>query len=118
MTVSNAFSRPDQLSDELRRKVLAMADELGYAGPDPSARALAKGRTGAIGVLLTGRIEYAFTDQLATDFMAAITTGLAPTGLALTLLTSAGHGDLLPARDVAMDGAIIYSCSSESQAVD
>jgi hypothetical protein len=29
MTVSNAFSRPDQLSARLRDKVLAVADELG-----------------------------------------------------------------------------------------
>ena len=38
MTVSNAFSRPDQLSAELRDKIMAAADELGYVGPDPAAR--------------------------------------------------------------------------------
>ena len=43
MTVSNAFSRPDQLSAELRERVLATAGELGYVGPDPAARALARG---------------------------------------------------------------------------
>ena len=46
MTVSNAFSRPDQLSADLRARILAAADELGYVGPDPAARALARGRTG------------------------------------------------------------------------
>ena len=30
MTVSNAFSRPDQLSAELRDRILAAAEELGY----------------------------------------------------------------------------------------
>jgi FAD/FMN-containing dehydrogenase len=30
MTVSNAFNRPDQLSPELRERVLAKAAELGY----------------------------------------------------------------------------------------
>ena len=30
MTVSNAFSRPDQLSAELRANILAVAAELGY----------------------------------------------------------------------------------------
>ena len=53
MTVSNAFSRPDQLSDGLRRTILEAARELGYAGPDPGAAALARGTTGAVGVLLT-----------------------------------------------------------------
>ncbi len=118
MTVSNAFSRPDQLSEELRKKILAAADELGYAGPDPSGRALAKGRTGAIGVLLTDSLEYAFTDQLATDLMAAISTELAPTGLALTLLTSTPGETWIPARDVPLDGALVFSCSNLSQSVD
>ena len=53
MTVSNAFSRPDQLSAELRDRVLAAATELGYVGPDPRARALKRGNTGAVDVLLT-----------------------------------------------------------------
>jgi hypothetical protein len=35
MTVSNAFSRPDQLSAGLRERSLAAAGELGYAGPEP-----------------------------------------------------------------------------------
>src|SRR3954465_4818598 len=87
MTVSNAFSRPDQLSAELRERILAAAEELGYAGPDPAARALARGTTGAVGVLLTNSLHYAFTDDIATGFLAAFVDGLAPTGLAVTLLT-------------------------------
>jgi DNA-binding LacI/PurR family transcriptional regulator len=118
MTVSNAFSRPDQPSEELRKKILAAADELGYAGPDPSGRALAKGRTGAVGVILTDSLEYAFTDQLATDLMAAISTELAPTGLALTLLTATSGETWIPARDVPLDGALVFSCSNLSQSVD
>jgi DNA-binding LacI/PurR family transcriptional regulator len=117
MTVSNAFSRPDQLSPTLRRRILDAAQELGYAGPDPTARALAKGTTGAIGILLTDSLRYAFTDLVAGGFLGAIAEELAPTGLAITLLTSAGSGDLIPARDVAMDGALIYSCDPTSPAV-
>ena len=86
MTVSNAFSRPDQLSADLRGRILVAADELGYAGPDPSARALARGTTGAIGVLLTDSLREAFSDEVATTFLGAIAEELAPTGLALTLL--------------------------------
>ena len=82
MTVSNAFSRPDQLSAELRDKILAAAEELGYAGPDPSARALARGTTGAVGVLLTDSLRNAFADEVATTFLGAIAEELRPTGLA------------------------------------
>ncbi|WIM97537.1 LacI family DNA-binding transcriptional regulator [Actinoplanes oblitus] len=117
MTVSNAFSRPDQLSPTLRERILDAARELGYAGPDPTARALAKGTTGTIGILLTDSLRYAFTDLVAGGFLGAIAEELAPTGLAITLLSSASTGDLIPARDVAMDGALVYSCDPTSPAV-
>ena len=116
MTVSNAFSRPDQLSADLRQKILAAAADLGYAGPDPAGRALARGTAGAVGVLLTDELQYAFVDEVATSFLAAVVTELAPTGLALTLLTPNGRDDVIPARDVALDGAIVYSCKQESTA--
>jgi DNA-binding LacI/PurR family transcriptional regulator len=118
MTVSNAFSRPDQLSAELRERVLAAAEEVGYVGPDPAARALARGTAGAVGVLLTDSLRYAFTDDVATGFLGAVVDELAPTGLALTLLTSTERGDAVPARDIAIDGAIVYSCRPQSTARD
>jgi DNA-binding LacI/PurR family transcriptional regulator len=117
MTVSNAFSRPDQLSPALRERILATADELGYVGPDPAARTLARGTAGTIGLLLTESLPHAFTDEVSTTFLAAIAAELAPSGLALTLLTASGTGDVMPARDVAMDGALVYSCRSDSDAV-
>jgi DNA-binding LacI/PurR family transcriptional regulator len=117
MTVSNAFSRPSQLSPTLRERILAAAQELGYVGPDPSARALAKGNTGAVGIVLTDSLGFAFTDLVSAQLLGAIAEELAPTGLALTLLTSTNSGPLIPARDVAMDGALVYSCDPSSAAV-
>lgn len=118
MTVSNAFSRPDQLSAELRARILAAADKLGYVGPDPAARALARGRTGSVGLLLTDELGEAFQDAVATEFLTSVANALTEEGLALTLLTSgraslAPH-DYVPARDVAMDGAIVYICDPAS----
>ncbi len=117
MTVSNAFSRPDQLSAELRDKIMAAADELGYVGPDPAARALATGSARTVGVLLTDTLSYAFEDEFAAQFLAGIAEELAPTGLALTLLTSSGPAGSVQARDVPMDGALIYSCDETSSAL-
>jgi DNA-binding LacI/PurR family transcriptional regulator len=118
MTVSNAFSRPDQLSGALRRRILAAAEELGYVGPDPAARALVRGTVGTVGVLLTDSLHYAFSDEVATRFLGAVADELAPTGLALTLLTADGSDGVVPARDVPMDGALVYSCRPESAARD
>jgi DNA-binding LacI/PurR family transcriptional regulator len=115
MTVSNAFSRPDQLSHELRERILTTARELGYAGPDPAARALARGSTGAVGILLTDSLGEAFADEVATRFLRAVVDGLAPTGLALTLITATDREDVVPARDAAIDGALVYSCRTGSR---
>ena len=118
MTVSNAFSRPDQLSGALRERILATAAELGYAGPDPAGRALARGSTGAVGILLTDSMGTAFRDDVATTFFGAVAEELAPTGLAVTLLPLYGSKDSIPARDVPIDGALVYACPDGADALD
>lgn len=71
-TVSNAYNRPDQLSEALRTRILAKATEIGYAGPDAAARTLRSGRAGAVGVLLTERLSYAFSDPFAVGFLTGL----------------------------------------------
>lgn len=71
-TVSNAYNKPDHLSAALRDRIFAAARELGYAGPDPAARSLRSGRSGAIGVLSTVQLSYAFTDPYCAEFLAGV----------------------------------------------
>jgi DNA-binding LacI/PurR family transcriptional regulator len=118
MTVSNAFSRPDQLSAALREKILATAAELGYAGPDPAARTLARGATGTVGILFHGTPRDALSDDFGALFLAVIAEELGRGGLALTLLPNDGTPDVLPVRDVAMDGTIVYACGSTETSVE
>jgi DNA-binding LacI/PurR family transcriptional regulator len=118
MTVSNAFSRPDQLSAALREKILATAAELGYVGPDPAARTLARGATGTVGILFHGTPRHALSDEFSALFLAVIAEELGRGGLALTLLPNAGTADVVPVRDVAMDGAIVYSCSPNETSLE
>ena len=94
MTVSNAFSRPDQLSAALREKILAAAAELGYAGPDPAARTLARGSTGTVGILFHGTPRHALSDDFAALFLAVVAEELGRGGLALTLLPNLGTRDV------------------------
>ncbi len=110
MTVSNAFNKPDQLSAELREKVLAAAAELGYVGPDPAARALARGRVGSVGILMNGTLSAAFEDTMSAAFLAAVADAAASRGLALTLLAAATDDTFVATRDVAMDGALVHVC--------
>lgn len=117
MTVSNAFSRPDQLSAELRERILSVADELGYVGPDPAARALARGSTGTVGVLFSAKLGHVFSDEVTSEFLGAITDGLAGSGLSLTLLSTEERGGRIPARDVPMDATLVYSSGPDSPAL-
>jgi DNA-binding LacI/PurR family transcriptional regulator len=118
MTVSNAFSRPDQLSADLRTRILDAANRLGYVGPDPAARALARGRVGSVGMLLNGALSEAFEDQVSAEFVASVADELAQRGLALTVLTPPKDDRFVPARDVAIDGALVYTCEPESAGVE
>lgn len=114
MTVSNAFSRPEKLSAELRERILAVAEERGYVGPDPAARALARGRTGTVGLLMSGRLGEQASDPVGTEFLVAVADALSDHGLALTLITEGVQGATIPARDVPLDGAVVYVCDSDS----
>ena len=49
-TASNVFSRPAIVREEVRERVMAAAQKLGYGGPDPKGRLLRAGKVNAIGV--------------------------------------------------------------------
>src|SRR4051794_34712695 len=117
-TASNAFSRPDQLSASLRARILATAEELGYAGPHPTARMLARGTTGAVGVLLPESLRHAFTDEVLTAFLGAFAAARAPPGRALPRLPGGGGGAVVPVGDAPRDGALVCSGEPGSPPVD
>lgn len=107
MTVSNAFARPDQLSAALRERVLATAAELGYEGPDPAARTLARGRTNTVGVLPCWSSPDVFGDDFYSAFLGSVSRELATRGYGMTLLPHAVDGGA-PVLNIAMDGAIVF----------
>ena len=108
MTVSNAFNRPDQLSAELRERILDRAQALGYTGPDPLARGLRRGRAGAIGLVSDTPLSYAFDDPAASAVMAGLCSVTEERGLGLVLVPTGG---LLPSA--AVDGVVVYSVAPD-----
>jgi DNA-binding LacI/PurR family transcriptional regulator len=68
-------------------------------------------------VLLTDSLSYAFVDEIATGFLGAVARELEVTGIAMTLLSSPRGSGLTPARDVVLDGAIVYSVDGDSPAI-
>ncbi len=120
-TVSNAYNKPDQLSAALRERILATAQELGYAGPDASARALRSGKAGAIGVLFTDKLAYAFSDPYAVGFLAGLAEVAEEftTSLLLMPLSSADIvGGSNAVQQAAIDAAAIFCVPGDHPAVD
>jgi DNA-binding LacI/PurR family transcriptional regulator len=112
-TVSNAYNRPDQLAPELRERVLQTARELGYSGPDPAARRLRSGRRDVVGLLLTERLSYAFTDPAAVSLLQGIARATEQAGLALLLIPEHGPGAMNAVRDAVVDAFCIYSATAD-----
>jgi DNA-binding LacI/PurR family transcriptional regulator len=109
MTVSNAYNRPDQLSEETRARVLAVAKELGYAGPDPAGRSLRTRRADTIGVLLTEQLPYAFADPGMVSFLHGLASGLADAGQALLLVPTEVNAEHAHVRNALVDGFVLTS---------
>jgi DNA-binding LacI/PurR family transcriptional regulator len=118
-TVSNAFSKPDQLSDELRRRILDTATRLGYTGPDPAARLLRRGRAGVMGVVLKESLTYAFGDAYALDFLGGLASEAETAGLGLLLIPCPpGAEQEVGVRDAVVDGFVVFSLPDRHPMVD
>jgi DNA-binding LacI/PurR family transcriptional regulator len=119
-TVSNAYNRPEQLSGELRVKVMEAARLLGYAGPDPTARGLRRGKVGAIGVLCADRLSYAFADPAAVLFFEGVSRVAGEAGLALLLVPGSVSGSHDPeaVRGAAVDGFVVYCMAEDDRMIE
>ena len=86
-TVSNAFrGRTGRLSETQRLHILSVASDLGYHGPDPAGSALRTGVVGAIGVMFTETLSFAFDDASAVLLLKGISQAAERADLSLALL--------------------------------
>jgi DNA-binding LacI/PurR family transcriptional regulator len=114
MTASYTYNRPERVSDQARSKVLAAATQLGYAGPDPSARSLRRGSTLTLGVVMGEHLSYAFDDPQAVLFLAGIADVCADCGYGMTILPITGAGeDVARITAAAVDGFIVWTTSDD-----
>lgn len=107
-TISNAFNRPDQLSETLRNRILSECKKLGYHGPNLAARSLRRGVSDVVGVLLSDQLSYYFTDPVANQFLAGITEVLEKHNKQLLLLSGAEAKELQSGIESLPDGFIVY----------
>jgi DNA-binding LacI/PurR family transcriptional regulator len=112
-TISNAFNRPDQLSPQLRERVLATAKRLGYAGPDPVARSLRTRKAGAAGLVMAEPLTYFFSDPAARDFVAGVAQSCEDLGQGLLLVavgpTRSLEDGTAAVLSAGVDGFVVYS---------
>ncbi len=106
MTVSNAFNRPDQLSPDLRARVLQRAAKMGYTGPDAIARQLRSGKTNTFAVVFEERLSYAFSDPFTVAWLAAFSEVMEKSRASIMLLSvpAGDHEALAAVQDAAVDG--------------
>jgi DNA-binding LacI/PurR family transcriptional regulator len=116
-TISNAYNRPDQLSADLRDRILSTAKRLGYPGPDPVARSLRTRRAGAVGLVITEPLTYSFSDPAALNFVAGLAESCEEVGQGLLLVAigprrspDEGSNAVLSAS---VDGFVVYAAADD-----
>lgn len=115
-TASLAFSGSGPVAESTRDRVLAAARELGYAGPDPLARSLRRGRSGIVGAIIGERLLYAFRDPVAVALLDGLAEALSPSGTGLLLLSGdAQHGSPTTeqASRMPVDAAVFATCGRD-----
>jgi len=117
-TISNAFNRPDQLSANLREKILSECEAIGYFGPNAAARSLRTGRTGIVGIVLYDRLSYSVSDPVASQFLKGMSEVLDAEAYNMLLLSSHPLGPDAQVRMQAfmVDGFIVYGFNPKQQA--
>jgi DNA-binding LacI/PurR family transcriptional regulator len=118
-TVSNAFTRPDQLSPATRNRVLAAAARLGYPGPNPLAAGLRRGRVGALGFAYDTVLSYAFDDPVAVAVLAGISAGAEQAGSGLLLIPGSAPAERNTAAvaSAVIDGLVVFSLADDDPLV-
>lgn len=119
-TVSNAYNRPDQLSAELRERIIATAARLGYAGPDPTARSLATRRSGSVAVMLCEGLSSAFSDPALSIMLDALASTVDSGDRALLLLPGVDGSGPRPQSVIRAqtDVVVAYSLVDGAPALD
>lgn len=117
-TVSNAYNHPERLSAELRARILAAGEQLGYSGPDAAGRLLRSGRAMAVGVLCGSGYSFTFDDHRSAALLRGIGSELEHEGVALQLLSSgADEQDTSAVARAAVDAIICLTPRTDTAPV-
>ena len=115
-TASVVFGGKAKVAAATRERVLAAAAELGYAGPDPRAASLRRGRSGIVAVVLEGHLRAAFLDPVTTAMMDGLTDGLTELSAGILLLRDEPGEDGSALANAPVDAFVLIGCSGRTRA--
>ena len=115
-TASVVFSGKANVAAATRERVLAAAADLGYAGPDPRAASLRRGRSGIVAVVLEGHLRAAFLDLVTTAMMDGLTDGLADLSAGILLMRDEPGEEGAAITHAPVDAFVLIGCSGRTKA--
>jgi len=116
-TASNVFSRPEIVREEVRERVKAAAEKLGYGGPDPKGRLLRAGKVNAIGVAAAWELSYFFEDPFARLVMEGIAQECDRAGAGISLVSAINTEQLAWSISSALVDGFVVFCSEDGARV-
>ncbi|MCP2163766.1 LacI family DNA-binding transcriptional regulator [Goodfellowiella coeruleoviolacea] len=110
--VSFAFNDPARISQQTRQRILRVAEELGYV-PNPIARALVRGSTRSLGVLLPQDIPLVMENPYYAQFLVGLGQVCDREGLSLLLVPPlrSSMRDAIPYA--AVDGFVVCGLATD-----
>ncbi|HJZ61443.1 MAG TPA: LacI family DNA-binding transcriptional regulator [Miltoncostaeaceae bacterium] len=96
-TASTTYSNPGKVAEATRQRVHDAAAALGYLGPHPGARSLARGRTGTIAFVAPGEVEALLADPAAALVARGLLTACDRGGYSM-LLSGRASGEMVDGR--------------------
>jgi alanine racemase len=104
-TVSFAFNNPERLPAQTVKRIIEVAEELGYS-PDPVARSMSTGHTGTIGVLIPQSIPDVIRNPFFPEFIEGIGEICTREGLSLMIVPPLKGSMKRAIENAAVDGFI------------
>jgi DNA-binding LacI/PurR family transcriptional regulator len=117
-TASNVFNRPEIVREEVRERVLAAAEKLGYAGPSPKGRLLRAGKANAIGIAAAEPLDYYFADPWARRLLTEVARVCDARGAGLALVSVSGGRHLAWSIESALVDGFLLRCGGPDLLVE
>jgi len=107
-TASLAFSGAGPIAEATKARVMAAAEDLGYAGPSALGRSLRSGRSGIVGVVIGDQLRRSFRDPVSIQVLDGLVGCLGSQGLGVLLIPAGRDEGLDPLLlSASMDVAVL-----------